>query len=265
MGVGFRMFIIKFGGSVITDKKQKYTFERSTILRLISEIKEAQKRTLVVHGAGSFGHIMAKEYELHKGYKNEGQIQAAAGVQKDVKHLNLMVLDSFLEIGISAVSLAPSSFVINENGKIKSMDMGSFKRYFDMGFTPITFGDVVLDDAISFSICSGDQLMLELARTFLPEKAIFVADIDGIFSSAPQSDESPKLLPTIDEDIFLSIKKSDSHVDDVTGSIYGKLEIMFEIASLGLETIILNGRVENRLKEALQGKDIVCTKIESRH
>ncbi len=255
------MFIIKLGGSVITDKRRKNTLEKARTQRLVSEIKDAGKKTIIVHGAGSFGHILAKRYELHKGFQNQDQIRALTEVQKDVKALNLMVLSTFLEQDINAVSLAPSAFLINENGAIKSMDSNIFKRYFDMGITPITFGDVVPDIALRFSICSGDQLMLELARVFKPEKVIFVADVDGVFSSDPHSNKNAELLPAVDEKIFSQLKKSKSDVDDVTGRIYGKLEIMFDIAKLGLETLVINGAIESRLKDALLSKDVICTRI----
>lgn len=258
------MFIIKLGGSVITDKRRKNSFEKVRTQCLVSEIKEAGKKTIIVHGAGSFGHILAKKYELHKGFKNSNQIKALAEVQKDVKTLNLMVLSAFQDQGFNAVSFAPSAFLVNENGAVKSIDSDLFKKYLDLDLTPITFGDVVLDEALKFSICSGDQLMLELARVFKPDKAIFITDVDGVFSSNPKLNKNAEILPIMDEKTFSQIKKSKSNVDDVTGSIYGKLEIMFKIASLGVETLIINGTADSRLRDALLSKDVICTRIVSK-
>lgn len=255
------MFIIKLGGSVITDKKRKNTFKKARVEHLVSEIKDANKRTIIVHGAGSFGHILAKRYELQKGFKNQDQLPVLAEVQSDVKNLNLMVLNAFRDQGIDAVSLAPSAFLINRNGEIKSMDSNLFKKYFDIGFTPITFGDVVLDEALKFSICSGDQLMLELARAFKPERVIFVTNVDGVFTLDPKSGKDVELLPVVDMNTFRSLKKGESEVNDVTGSIFGKMDMMFKIAALGLETLILNGNAESRLRDALLGKEVICTRI----
>ena len=106
--------------------------------------------------------------------------------------------------------------------------------------------------------------MLELARTFRPEKVIFAANVDGIFSSNPSSDRESELLPVVDKETYSQLNKSESQVHDVTGSIYGKLDIMFKIAELGIETIILNGGEEDRLKDALEGNEIVCTRVVSR-
>jgi isopentenyl phosphate kinase len=258
------MFVIKFGGSVITDKKKKYTFCQNRVTSLVSELKESAKRSIIVHGAGSFGHILAKEFELHKGFLYEGQIPALASVQKDVKDLNLKVLNTFIKAGIPSVSLAPSAFLTHKGGEITGMDMELFKRYFKLGLTPISFGDVVLDDELKFSICSGDQLMLEFARAFLPEKVIFVADVDGIFDRDPASGENPELISVLDQNMLAQIGKGESKVDDVTGGIFGKLEHMFKIADLGVKTIIINGTVENRLKDALLGEDVISTKIVSK-
>jgi isopentenyl phosphate kinase len=257
------MFIIKFGGSVITDKKTKYQFSQKRCSQLVSEVKESAKKALIVHGAGSFGHILAKEFELNEGYLNEKQIPAIAQVQKDVKDLNLMVLNTFIESGIPAVSLAPSAFLIHKNKEITGMEMELFKRYYKMGLTPISFGDVVLDDDLKFSICSGDQLMLEFARAFLPEKVIFVADVDGIFTSDPASSDDAELIPVLNQNMLAEVEKKKAQVDDVTGSMLGKLDHMFKIADLGVTTMIINGTVENRLRDALLGEDVISTKIVS--
>ena len=256
------MFVIKLGGSVITDKSRKNTFKEKVTLRLVSEIKESQKQVIVVHGAGSFGHILAKKYDLHKGYKNKEQLLGVAEVQRDVKDLSLRVLDAFLEEGVNAVSLAPSAFLVNQVSRIKHMDTGNFKRYLEAGITPITFGDVVVDESLIFSIVSGDQLMLELAKVFRPELVVFVADVDGIFTGDPNSEKDAQLLPVVDKEVLSSIGESQGGVDDVTGSILGKSKIMLEIAAHGMDTLILNGNVKNRLRDALTGRDVLCTKFE---
>lgn len=58
------MIIVKLGGSVITDKAEYRRFRADTVARLASEIASSGERVIVVHGAGSFGHILAKENAL---------------------------------------------------------------------------------------------------------------------------------------------------------------------------------------------------------
>lgn len=254
------MFIIKLGGSVITDKSKEYAFKGEVATRLAREIRESEKQTIIVHGAGSFGHPLAKKYELHKGYKTANQIKGIAEVQRDVKELNLKVINAMLDAGIHAVSLSPRSIVRCQNKEIWSFDADIFRNYLELGMTPVTFGDVVLDYKIKFCICSGDQLMLRLAKELKPEGAIFVTDVDGIYTANPMTDKNAKLLTEVMPDTLKSVSAS-SEVSDVTGGIASKLQTMFEISKYGIDCIVVNGNVEGRLKELLFGGRVVCTRI----
>ena len=80
--------LIKLGGSVITDKSQYRRFDKDAVSRLCREIAESGKQAVVVHGAGSFGHILAKRYSIQDGYSSKEQIPAVAMVQHDVRELS---------------------------------------------------------------------------------------------------------------------------------------------------------------------------------
>ena len=69
-----------------------------------------------------------------------------------------------------------------------------------MGFTPVTFGDVVSDKKLGFSICSGDLLMLLLAENLKPEKTIFIIDEDGLYTSNPKEDKNAELIESATKD-----------------------------------------------------------------
>jgi len=47
---------------------------------------------------------------------------------------------------------------------IKDIDFSCFERVLQLGLILVTFGDVVFDDELFFSICSGDLLIVELAK-----------------------------------------------------------------------------------------------------
>ena len=66
---------MKLGGSVVTIKDKPLTPNRKTIVRLADEIQRANvKPLIIIHGGGSFGHTVAKEYEIAGGYKNSRQL-----------------------------------------------------------------------------------------------------------------------------------------------------------------------------------------------
>jgi isopentenyl phosphate kinase len=247
--------LIKLGGSVITDKSRYRTFNRESADRLASEIASSGKQVILVHGAGSFGHILAHEYQLQKGYLNDSQRIGLVKVQQDVRDLNREVMISLDKAGIPATSIPPGACVLMEDGLLRNMDLSLFHRYLELGITPVTFGDVVLDTKRRFGICSGDQLMHLLATEFHPELIAFCADVDGIYTADPNLNREAVMIEKVDRSTLESIPRT-TRVTDVTGSIYGKLESMLSMAQMGKSTMVINGLVPGRLAAALKGEKV---------
>ena len=255
------MFILKLGGSVITDKTKQCCFKENVMNNLAKEIKRANKKAILVHGAGSFGHILAKQYKLNEGYKNEGQIKGFSVTHELVQKLNSFVLQSLHKNEISAVSISPHSTIKLNNHKLEKMDYKIFEEYLDKKFTPVTFGDVVLDKKLGFSICSGDLLVMTLAEHFKPEKVVFVIDEDGLYSANPKIDRNAELIRSARSDELEDFTMSSDEHADVTRGMKGKIEVIKNIAGLGIDTILVNGNKQGRLYNILVGKDTKCTVI----
>jgi isopentenyl phosphate kinase len=216
---------------------------------------------IVVHGAGSFGHILAKEHRLHEGFLDESQLHPVAIVQRDVRELNTHVLEALIDNGIRAVSVPPAASASFDHKAVKRFDPSMFVKMMDLGFVPVTFGDVVPDESLRFSICSGDLMMAELARHFRPRLAVFCADVDGVFTADPKSDEQSELIPELKRETLEGLRRTESLNPDVTGGIFGKLERMLDIAAHCEKCIILNGDVPGRLEKALEGAEVPSTLV----
>jgi len=255
------MFIIKLGGSVITDKSKENCYKKEIVDNLVKAIKKANKKIIIIHGAGSFGHIIANKYELNEGHKSDDQLLGFSLTHGTVQKLNSMVLESFHKNGIPAVSVPPHSNLILNDHKPLSFDYKIFKEYIDMNFTPVAFGDVVLDKKLGFSICSGDLLMLLLAENLKPKKTIFVIDEDGFYTSNPKKDKNAELIESVTKDqLSKYITSMDKHAD-VTGGMQGKIETIKKIADIGIDTILLNGNKPDRLFKVLNGEKTISTII----
>jgi len=248
------MFLIKLGGSVITDKGKKYAFKKDAMDRLSSEIKKADKEIILIHGAGSFGHVLAKQHSLNQGYKNDTQLQGFSDTHAMVQQLNSLVLTSLHDHDIAAVSIPPHAILQLDDHKPSTMDCNIFKEYLNKGFTPVTFGDVVLDKTLSFSICSGDLLMQMLAEYFKPEKVLFVLDEDGIYTSNPKTDKNAEFIEKATILELQGLTTSANDHADVTKGMQGKIETIKNISRLGIDTVLLNGNINNRLYDTLIGK-----------
>jgi len=255
------MLLVKLGGSVITDKARLRTPRRAAIRRLAAELAAARQPLLAVHGAGSYGHILARRHKLGEGGSSPAKRVAAARVQQDVKELDGLVVNALIAAGISAVPIPPSTVLSLSGGTVATMDLTPFLEFSSMGFTPVTFGDVVRDVRRGFSVCSGDLMMLELARAFRPERAVFVADVDGLFTADPKRRHDAELLDVVQPKDLDRIAFTSSSRTDVTGSIEGKVRRMFEIADHTGECLIINGNVKNRVRDALRGRRVVGTRV----
>jgi isopentenyl phosphate kinase len=255
------MILVKLGGSVITDKSRLRTFRAASCRRLAKELRSAEDKLIIVHGAGSFGHIEAKKHSLHRGLKSQDQLKHVAAVQRDVRELNVKVLESMIDSGVRAVSIPPAAAATFAGGKVRSFHPDPFRSVVDLGLTPVTFGDVVPDESMGFSICSGDLMMEALAREFEPRVAVFCADVDGVYDRDPKRSKEASLLPELDRSVLKSLKRTAPSNADVTGSIFGKLERMLAISEYCEKCMIVNGNVPGRLQKAVSGKDVVSTVV----
>ncbi|MDR1955191.1 MAG: isopentenyl phosphate kinase family protein [Candidatus Methanoplasma sp.] len=252
------MILIKLGGSVITDKTQYRTFNRDVVSRLCKEIKDSGEDVIIVHGGGSFGHVLAKEYSLQDGFTGPEQVPAVARVQHDMRELNLMVIDELLNAGIPAISVPPGSCFIIDEGKLILDRPEIVLSASRLGIMPVMFGDAVFDRSKVFGICSGDQLMEALCGLYGPNKAVFVSDVDGLYEKDPKTNPGSKLLAEVTSELLERVSGGGS-VDDVTGGVRAKMEAMLRMTAPERECVLVNGSVPGRLYSLLKGEKVIST------
>lgn len=255
------MYLIKLGGSVITDKATPSTFKPTVMDALATHLAKVSTPFIGIHGAGSFGHVLAKQYQLNKGYTKEDQLLGLAQTHASVQALNTIVLNHLHHHGIPAVSLPPHAFLTLDNHQPTRSTFTLFEQYLQHQFIPITFGDVVLDSTLTFSICSGDLLIELLAKHFKPDGVIFVMDEDGIYTANPKTDTQAQLVKTSTAQQLTSLTTSANTHADVTSGMKGKINTIQRLALLGIDTFVVNGNHPDRLKAILTGKSTICTHV----
>jgi isopentenyl phosphate kinase len=255
------MIIIKFGGSVITDKATECCFKKDLADRMADELRRAKQSFILVTGAGSFGHIQAKKYNLNDGFNTHSQLLGFTLTHMMVQKLNSLVLASLFDHDIPAVGLPPHAFLRLDNHFSTEIDFTIFEQYLKIGFTPVTFGDVVIDKTLGFSICSGDLLLQLLATHFTPDKVIFVMDEDGLYTTNPKTDPDAELIKKISFKELSNFSTTANTYADVTKGMEGKIETIRYIAKQGIDTYLINGNFDNRLYHTLLGKSTTYTHI----
>ncbi|MCL1984611.1 MAG: isopentenyl phosphate kinase [Methanomassiliicoccaceae archaeon] len=256
------MILIKLGGSVITDKSSFKRFNKERVSKLCREMKDSGKDVMVVHGGGSFGHVLSKEFELQKGHIRDDQTEALAKVSRDMRELNGMVIGELIDAGIPSVSIPTGSCFMTDDNELL-IDTTIMKEYLKLGIVPVMFGDVVLDKKKGFGICSGDMIMKCLADAFSPETVVFVSDIDGLYDRDPKTAKDARLITEVNESDLGGIS-SETTVADVTGGVREKIKTMLSMCSDGRDCILVNGTADGRLLSLLRGKEVVCTKVKKK-
>jgi isopentenyl phosphate kinase len=228
------MHIIKLGGSVITAKGRYRTFMQKATSRIIEEIAQIKDQIIIVHGGGSFGHILAHRYGI-PGKLDSKKLAGFSRIHMDMLDLNSRVC-SIIDDKIGPCISMPAAVMMSDFEEKAS-------EFTYRNVLPVFFGDVYIDGE-RIGIISGDRIMSRLAAEFKPERAIFFTDVDGIYTSNPRTDRNAKLLKELEGDVRTSINR-----EDVTGGMAGKIDEMRKMARSGTEVFIINGRKPERIHQ----------------
>lgn len=244
--------VVKIGGSVITEKEAgSLTVKMGELGRIIDELKSAGVSTILVHGGGSFGHTVAKQYSVHMG-KTHSTPNSASRVMNSMVQLNHIVMGTMIDRGLAPLSLPPHAML----GVTMSFDRKQIRLIslaLQQGFTPVLYGDVVLDNKNGFKIVSGDYIAAELAILLRAKRLVFGTNVDGVYR---RLGDPASLYTQIDRHTRFK-----TEVGDVTGGIRYKVTQGLRAASAGIETLIVNATRPDNIRKAVLGEQLLGTKI----
>ncbi len=249
--------LIKLGGSVITDKEHEFKAKEETIKRLADEIAAAKVPAIIIHGAGSYGHGIAKKYGLHFGMKERTQFRMFSFLRIQMDELREIVSQALFDVGLNPFPIQPSAIFTTLNGQVFHFEDHALLQAIRMNFTPVLHGDAILDYRKGSTIISGDLLCEILAKYIGPTKCVFVTDVEGIYTKDPKTYPDAELLEHLKISDVLRLLKSgnvgESKYDDVTEGMRGKLKKILPIIDSGSEVVVINGNKDGALYNVLIG------------
>jgi isopentenyl phosphate kinase len=260
-----KLAVLKLGGSVITNKRKPLTPNLRAIERLANEISQANVSSLIlVHGGGSFGHPVAKRYNLAEGYRDPSQIMGFSETHRAMTELNTLVMKALITHNIPAVEVQPSSCVVTKAGRILNMELRPLKKMLKMGFVPVLYGDAVFDSEKGFAILSGDQLVSSLAIKLDADRIIMGVDVDGLYTADPKTETSARLIDQITLEELKSLKHTieGAKATDVTGGMLGKMLELKPAIEHKIQALIVNATKPQRVYKALKGETVMGTIVE---
>ncbi len=267
-----RRVVIKFGGALIT-KKDEQCVARLDIIRnlcsVVHSISQDGVQVIIVHGAGSFGHLKAKLWRLNEGQipgfnvlddSCKSQLEAVGEVRSDMLELNSIVVSELENLGLNVRPHPPHQWATNLGPSFS----GSLERFSstDTGTVHVTFGDIVeVDNERKFGILSGDDIVVRLSLE-LPnvEFLIFaMGGVDGLLKVPPNIATDDDLIKEWSPDVeYEGLHQSDI---DVTGGIGLKINRGHLVAQSGVGVHLVNGEYPMRIVELLRNKPWIGTTI----
>ncbi|WP_303235404.1 isopentenyl phosphate kinase [Methanosphaera cuniculi] len=261
------MIIIKLGGSALTVKDASTpTLDEENLDRIASEVSYYNDDMIIVHGAGSYGHIYADEYKIGDVITNANEhlrrIEGVCKTQTSVQQLNHDICQKLQQKGIPAVTIKPSSFIVTNQKRIAVCDTTIIKQYLENGFVPVLYGDAVLDmdEDIKFAIISGDQIITYLAYDLKADRVILASDVDGIYTDNPKTNPEAKLIDEVTQDTQLNTT-SNENMADVTGGMNGKIQELLKLAENNIQSQIINAQTPGNIQKAVSGQNVKGTII----
>jgi len=252
------LVVVKLGGSLLTRKREIEKLRPKVLHRLARELAAATAvRLIVLHGAGSFGHPGAVRFGLArapgKGGRETARARGGAIVSAEVRRLHLHVLRELVAAGLAPWSVPAAGVARNREGKLSSFDTALFAETLASGRLPVSFGDVVPDDAWGLSILSADTLAVELARRLDARRVVFASDVPGVLESMAPGGGRP--VAELTREVLDRLRPAPGSTD-VTGGIRGKVAAMLEIADAGADAALISGLTDGAVSRAIRGEAV---------
>lgn len=261
------LILLKLGGSLLTDKDKPNSIRKDVVKSAIQQIINADEKIILIHGGGSFGHPLAKKYSISEGINSNipNQILGLTETHHSMNTFNSYLVNLFLEKKTPILSIQASSIFLKDSQGISTSSIDVIETALDLNIIPILYGDIILDKQGSFSIISGDQIILELCKKlerFNISKVIFTMETDGIYLNDDQSSENCILATECYSDDLENLNLANlGQKIDVTGGIKGKLNFIKKICDQNIPVQLINGLKDEYIYKSLKNQKIDCTNI----
>lgn len=224
--------LVKFGGSLITNKQVESSFREDVVRNLAIEVRQAldinpDLELILAHGSGSFGHFAANRFGTVSGVSSHEGWLGFAEVGSAAAELNHLVFSVFREVGVPLFHVQPSASAIAVDGKLFSMSVDSVRMSVENGLIPLLYGDVAFDSVRGGTIISTEAIFFYLVDYFSVDRILLVGDARGVYGEG--GSVIPVIMPS-SLDAIVRYLGGSSGVD-VTGGMLSKVRDMLDIVS----------------------------------
>lgn len=233
-----RRVFVKLGGSYITDKDKPETMREDRVLAAARMLRKAVDETagrgdrlslILGHGAGSFGHIQAKEYDAVAGIHPEKGWEGLHRIRESMARMNALFLELCSREDLFPVTVSPFAVAQAKDGRVSRIDAANVVELLRRGQIPLIHGDVIPDTKRGFTIASTEMLMSALADHVQFDEVVMAAKTAGVL------DDKGGTVPVINRANFAEVARHlrGSSSPDVTGGMKAKIEGLLSLVDQG--------------------------------
>lgn len=218
------MIVLKLGGSVITNKETPETVDETTLTTAARTVADATDPIVLVHGGGSFGHHHAQRYDVSP-TRGTHDDRAIREIHQAMDRLNGAVLNALAAAGVKPVPVHPFSTASRTADAELELPSNQVESMVTEGFLPVLHGDMVVHEDEGATVLSGDEIVVELARSLRPDRVGLCSSVPGVLSTNEEVIES---IQSYDEVADLL---GGSEATDVTGGMAGKIKSLLTLSA----------------------------------
>ncbi|MCK5312986.1 MAG: hypothetical protein KAJ62_12795 [Desulfobacteraceae bacterium] len=259
--------IIKFGGSVISQKSSKDKFEKEIVERIGREFYPFHKKSIFVHGTGFVGKPPAIKYGYYKeGRSLKKDFLQMLKIKEDLRLLNHKFVDTMLSLSIPVLPFSISSFFTETMDRLKGNATTYLKKTIDLGYVPVFYGDLMPCSDGSFRVFSSDIIIKILSHAFNPENVLFLSNVKGVCQNIEDTSsvlEDKNIIKTLNYKTARLVAGSSSDEKDVSGGMTEKISCALEIASQCKRCFIGCGFTPELVSDFFSGKQIEGTEVKA--
>ncbi|MCR6109547.1 isopentenyl phosphate kinase family protein [Bacillus sp. A301a_S52] len=257
------MYVVKIGGSLITDKNAYCKPEFENIYQYARIIKKnwtaLKGNLIIVLGGGSYGNAVPKRYHIDNSmnhWKPENIAMMTIKMQEWMREFYY----AFKKYDIPCYPFQASAFVVSNEGEHYSSYIDPIKKCLELGLLPIISGDLVFDEKNDFGIFSSDKIPEVIAEHLDVKKVVMLTDVPGVYFQ----NNKKEIIKTINKQNYRSVlgETGGSLKQDVTGGMKTKVKSLYKLSQYGCDSVICDGREPENIIEAFNEDKQIGTLIE---
>lgn len=249
------MFVVKIGGSLLTDKNGYCAPNKEMVRQYARTIASAWDRLrgnlILVVGGGSYGNAVPIRYNLKDASLPWKDRDLSMMTVKMFEWLSL-VTEIFREEGVPCYPFQPSGFVVTDDKHPVRFFVEPVQHVLEHGVMPVFSGDLVFDLKREFIIFSSDNIP-ELFVDRMPlQRVVMLTDVEGVLEYAEDGLER-RVISAVTKENYREVLlcTGPSRKQDITGGMKNKLEALLRLAEQGVEGVVTSGRDASALLPAL--------------